>query len=67
MDIAQWELDPYEIAARAVCAGLNLNPDEPTQLGLDEVRPRWVAYAVEMHKLRLVLFALEAYGPRGGV
>lgn len=65
--IQQWQLDHYQSAAREVCSRMGEHPDEQVSDDRGQPMPRWMVYAVRMHELRLMMSAMDAFGPYGPV
>ena len=67
MAMQQWEVEMYRAAALDVCQRMQEQSDDLVQHESGATVPRWVAYAISMHQMRLMQSALMNYGPYGPV
>ena len=65
MAIQDWELTTYQMAARSVVERMGENPDGPAYRMDGSVVPRWMEMAAKMHEIRLMMGAMQQYGPYG--
>lgn len=63
MPLQDWQIQPYEAAAMAMCQTLGENPHQPVLHESGAQLPQWVVYAMDMHKLRLMQSAMQTFGP----
>lgn len=62
MALQQWEVTPYEQAARQLCARLNEDQNEMLMDSNGTWYPRWMSYALRMAELHLMIRTMIEHG-----